>query len=76
MSRYYFHIRQGENVLVDDDGMLLRDADAASAEAFQSARDLTEDSIKAGKGLDGSLIEIVDEFGHALGVADIRRLLN
>jgi hypothetical protein len=76
MSRFYFHIRQGNGLLVDDEGMLLCDAAAASAEAFQSTRDLSQASIRAGKGLDGSLIVIMDEQGRTLGPAGLRRLLN
>jgi hypothetical protein len=76
MSRYFFHIRQGNAVLIDDEGLLLRDVDAAIFEAFQSTKDLTAASIRAGRGLDNSLIEVIDESGHILNPASGHRLLN
>jgi hypothetical protein len=40
MPRFYFHIRDGDTVILDDEGYELADVDAARAEALDSARDL------------------------------------
>jgi hypothetical protein len=40
MPRYYFHIRDGDTLILDDDGCELADVEATKAEAFDSARDL------------------------------------
>jgi Domain of unknown function (DUF6894) len=40
MPRYYFHIRDGDTLILDDDGCELADVEATRAEALDSARDL------------------------------------
>jgi len=76
MERYYFHIRQGERLVVDDEGMLLKGLEAVLFEASESAKDLTRESLRTGKGLDDSVIEITDEAGHFLRFTEARRLLH
>jgi len=40
VPRYYFHIRDGDTLVFDDDGCELADLEAIRNEALQSARDL------------------------------------
>ena len=76
MSRYYFHIKQGSHVLLDEEGLLLENIKAAYFEAQQSAMDLTRANIRAGMGLDASVVEIYDDKGHVLDAGPARFLLN
>ena len=40
MPRFYFHIRDGDTLVLDDDGCELADLEAIRDEALRSARDL------------------------------------
>ena len=40
MPRYYFHIRDGDTLVFDDEGCELADWEAIKNEALRSARDL------------------------------------
>jgi hypothetical protein len=42
MPTYYFHIRDGKTLIIDDDGQELADLEAVTNEALRSARDLRE----------------------------------
>ena len=44
MPTYYFHIRDGDTVVLDDDGCELADFEAIRNEALRSARDLHQQS--------------------------------
>jgi len=41
MPRYYFHIRDGDTLVLDDDGSELANVEAIRNEAVESARDLS-----------------------------------
>jgi len=66
MSRFYFHIRTGDNLVRDDEGMECRDLRAACAEAHASARDAARASLYHPNTTPTS-IEIEDEDGDMLG---------
>jgi hypothetical protein len=64
MARYFFHLRDDDAHLADDEGEELRDLEAARAYAINSARQLLSQAALSGKA--GSLrqqIEVVDERG-------------
>jgi uncharacterized protein DUF6894 len=42
MPRYYFHIRDGDTFILDDEGFELADMEAVKIEAFRSAMDLLQ----------------------------------
>ncbi|MFC5483162.1 DUF6894 family protein [Microvirga aerilata] len=67
MSRYYRHIRQGDRLIQDPEGVELRDLDAARAEAIQGIRDILAEAIKRGTDnpLDDAIV-ITDEAGREL----------
>jgi hypothetical protein len=44
MPRYYFDIRDGESIAVDEEGLELPDLTAAEVEAAQSLGDLAKDT--------------------------------
>lgn len=47
MPRYYFDVRDGEELFVDDDGMELPDMDTAIGEARRALADMVRDSLRS-----------------------------
>ena len=72
MPRYYFHIRDGKELIRDDEGTELPDPEAAHAEALASARDLAMDEIRSHRRVDGRVIEITSEFGDTIEKLAVR----
>ena len=61
--RYFFHVREGENLLMDEVGVELPDDAGALDEARNAARDFLVDNIKHGDPLDSRRFEVWDENG-------------
>jgi hypothetical protein len=76
MERYYFHIRRSDQIVRDEEGMELPDHEAVESEAKQSARDLIIERLKAGRKLDGDLIEVHDQSGAIIHVIKFSELLH
>jgi hypothetical protein len=66
MARYYFHLRNGGELVIDDEGVDLPDLSAAKREAMQAARELLAEAIRAGKTRVPEAYVIADEAGRAL----------
>jgi len=49
MPRYYRHIRQGDQLIQDPEGIELPDLDAARADALQGIRDIIAEGIRRGR---------------------------
>lgn len=60
MPRYHFNIRDGEQLIPDEEGMMCEDLEAARFEARASARDLLAQEIRHGIEPDGRAIEITE----------------
>jgi hypothetical protein len=75
MPRYRFNVRQGTNVIRDEEGEELPDLESAQFEARMSARDMLLECIQSGCELDGREIEIVDENDEVIGSMKIREVL-
>jgi hypothetical protein len=63
MARYYFHIKDGTDLIKDQEGTELATPDAARVQALRSARELWADAIKSGKPLGADAVVIADEQG-------------
>ena len=77
LIRYYFHIREGWNVIPDEEGMELPSFDAARSEAYASADDIARAAIQDGTSVSATAIQIADDAGNILGrvkVPVLRRL--
>jgi hypothetical protein len=64
--RFYFHLKNGDDVICDEDGILVSDIDAAliaAMEVIQELRD--EDSVSAAE-WQGWELEITDEAGRVI----------
>ena len=63
MAHYYFHLRDGENVLLDPEGCSLPDPAAAAGRAMAAARSLlSADALEGRLDLD-MRIDVADEAG-------------
>lgn len=67
LARYYFHIREGWNLILDEEGMELPTPNAARTEAYASADDLSRTAIQDGLNIQACAIEIADRDGNILG---------
>ena len=63
MARYYFHIKDGADLIKDPEGSELLTADEARSQALKSARELWADAIKSGRDLGADAVVIADEQG-------------
>jgi hypothetical protein len=73
MQRYYFDLRDGDGLTVDDEGMELQDLQTVQEEAARSLGDMARDAV--GKSVDtqvGALtqmaIEVRDDAGPVMHV--------
>ena len=67
MPRYYRHIRYGDRLIDDPEGIELPGLDAARAEAIEGIRDLLAEAIQDGNDdlLDDAIV-LTDEAGREL----------
>ncbi len=75
MMRYFFNIRDGDQLIRDDEGMRCEDMEAARFEARCSARDLIAQEIAGGRLPDGRKIEITDGDGAVMETVTLRDVL-
>jgi hypothetical protein len=75
MGRFYFHIRSGEQVIVDQEGMDLPDVNAARLEALAAARHILADAIRSGKGDTPEAFVIADGNGSELETVPLAMVL-
>jgi hypothetical protein len=76
MSRYYFHIRDGEILVPDEEGTECRDMIAVQEEARASVRDLYNVAIPSFSLQPLASIEIEDEDGNAVEMLPARSRLH
>ncbi|MBR0817644.1 hypothetical protein JQ627_06860 [Bradyrhizobium liaoningense] len=71
MTRYYFDVRDGDTLAIDEEGMELRDLAAVQAEAAESfadvVRDTARDAVNGGAAI-RMAIEVRDDKGSLLQV--------
>jgi hypothetical protein len=66
MGRFYFHLREGDELIPDEDGQDLPDVSEALREALLTARELLAEAIKSGKEQVPDALVVVDETGRAI----------
>ena len=64
MAHYYFHMRSPNDYIRDFEGMDLADMDEVREEAFESAKEILSDAIRAGRDVDHQEYEVMDETGR------------
>jgi len=75
MPRYFFHIRQGEDFIPDDEGAEFEDLESAKAEAAHSCRDLAIQELRDGGQVTLWEIEIRDESGKLVYTCRAREII-
>jgi hypothetical protein len=75
MSRFYFHIRSGGQVIVDQEGADFPDAGAARQEALAAARHILADAIRSGNEYAPDDFVIADSEGHELEIVPFAAVL-
>jgi len=75
LGHFYFHLREGGELLTDDEGQDLPDLSAARREAERGARELLAEAIKAGKERVPEGFVIADETGRALDIVLLAAVL-
>ena len=66
MPRYFFHIRDLDGLVPDEEGQELASIVAARQEAMLSAYDIAGEKLRNGETIAGETIEITDEGGSLL----------
>jgi hypothetical protein len=75
MPRYYFHVREGQDLSRDLEGQVLPNAEAARAEAINASREMLGEKLLHGGSLNNRQIEIADETGHVVDVVSANDVL-
>jgi hypothetical protein len=76
MTRYFFHLREGDSFIVDDVGMDLPSVDAALTEAERGALDiLAEDILTAQPIAEDTTVEVTTGEGLLIGSVSFGSLL-
>jgi hypothetical protein len=70
MPQFYFHIREQGQLIPDEDGMMLRDLEAARQEALKSCLDLVRNRLH--HRVDELRIEIADGGGKVIESVNVR----
>ncbi|PDT15432.1 hypothetical protein CO670_17855 [Rhizobium sp. J15] len=68
MARYYFHVRRGERLEPDSEGVELASPEEAYREAVGAAREILAEAILAQQSTDGDSFEITLEDGTLLAI--------
>jgi len=75
MARFYFHLSEGDQLIIDDEGLDLPDFSAAQREALLGAQELLAEAIKSGKPEVPEALVIADEAGQELGTVPLATVL-
>jgi len=75
MGRFYFHLRAGDQIVPDDEGVDLPNLSAAQREAILAARELLAEAIKSGRPEVPEAFVIADEAGRPLGIVPLAAVL-
>ena len=73
MPHYFFHLRDGEDVLLDADGREFADIQAVAKAALVEARAIIAEEVRSGRVLLDKYIDVENAFGavvHRLSFAD------
>ncbi len=66
MARFFFHLKSGDELITDDDGIDLPGLSEATREALQSAQELLAEAIKAARPTLPEALVVVDDAGQPL----------
>jgi hypothetical protein len=75
MPRFFFHVRDGDDLSRDEEGQEFPDVEAARREAVSSNREMLSERILHGGSINHRQIEIADETGHVVEVVSTSEVL-
>lgn len=75
MGHFYFHVQDGNELVRDEEGVDLPDAEAARRQALLSACELLAEAIKHGKDRVPDAFVIADEAGRAIEILPVAVVL-
>ncbi len=75
MSWFYFHMRMGDQIVIDQEGSDLPDPAAAREEALASARQILADAIRSGNEATPEAFVIADGEGRELETVPLTAVL-
>jgi hypothetical protein len=75
MPRFFLHIKDGSELIRDEEGIDVPSAAHARAEALLSARELWAGAIKAGRDVGADAFVIADQDGNQLTFVPLRAAL-
>jgi hypothetical protein len=75
MGRFYFHVKEGNELVPDEDGIELPDIATATREALLAARELLAEAIRLGKPTAPESIIVADRSGRTLHVLPLIAIL-
>lgn len=75
MARFFFHIRNHEEFVRDEEGVEMSNARAALIEAEDAAREILAEKVRRGEVIDGNEFEVHDELGTRLFTLPFRDVL-
>jgi hypothetical protein len=75
VGRFYFHLRQDDELIRDEEGTDLPDISAAHHEAVLAARELLAEAIKDGKSHVPIAFVIADEAGRTVDTLPLAAVL-
>ena len=76
MPKFFFHIRQGDELEVDDQGTEFPSKEHAVSDARAAAREMLAELLLAGEHVDGQCFEIAAEDGTVVETVTFRSVLN
>jgi len=76
MPLYFFHVRDGDDLIPDQVGIELPDFAAALSEARAAIRELVSEALRNAQGVQRLEIEINDGSGRTLQVVSVRDVLD
>jgi hypothetical protein len=71
MQRYYFHVRDGNTFVLDDEGSEHPNLAAVQLEANESLREIIADRVRSQGSTSDLRIEVIDDFGHVVHSASV-----
>lgn len=72
MTRYFFNVRNGQDLKLDEEGADFDTLDLAIDEAVASAREIVAERVKSGELIDGKRFEITTEAGEVVHTIPFR----
>ena len=75
MTKFYFNVRDGDNIATDEEGSEMPDIYYAENEAIQAAREIMAEKVLNGEFINGQSFEISDENGTVVATVPFRAAL-